>query len=523
MPSPSQIFTPLIRSIISEKDRYSFLRTLSKSFFENIPADELSVVLIDESSNLNRIWCACHRAGEIDINHDQTPVESNTGYYKKIFLQAEIFQKKANEPVVQWPIFLNTNYPAIAGLPVMSSDSVMGAVNAGRRNDFTDPELQLLQTYADLLSLSLLFYKTKNDYDSVNGRLNQIETDQAQLRERIGQADEIIDTGKSIMKQFNDWLTVLNNEGHQIPESTLQSLLAICGSMGQALSLLKPVSEFNEKLGLIDIKKFVDELKENLRLDIQQENLRGNSSGYLIEANYDAVLQSFINIFNQLKKTGSPVIGVTVQNERAHFLVTSGQNLPYYLMQQDGQSSTIPVQNPAIHIEMIKLRLLNAQVNFKNNGHVLDFDFVFPVVPNPTAVSDIESAAPVQQNDAVLKQILIVDDDDALRELLADILGSRGYHVTASSDGLRALELIHRENFSLVISDLEMPKINGVELAKRIKEIKSELPVAIITGWGNDLKEHSPYFDYVLPKPFNLSEVLQMVENCLTINTTDPS
>ena len=68
-----------------------------------------------------------------------------------------------------------------------------------------------------------------------------------------------------------------------------------------------------------------------------------------------------------------------------------------------------------------------------------------------------------------MEKILVVDDEQSLREVLSIMLKRAGYAVTSATDGEEAIELLHREIFDLVITDLRMPKIDGMEVLKAVK------------------------------------------------------
>ena len=82
-------------------------------------------------------------------------------------------------------------------------------------------------------------------------------------------------------------------------------------------------------------------------------------------------------------------------------------------------------------------------------------------------------------------KILIVDDEAIIRESLRDWLSDVGYHVLTAEDGPQALEIIEEERPGIVIADLVMPGMDGIELLKRAKEMSSNIEVIIITAYGS--------------------------------------
>ena len=82
--------------------------------------------------------------------------------------------------------------------------------------------------------------------------------------------------------------------------------------------------------------------------------------------------------------------------------------------------------------------------------------------------------------------ILLVDDESDVRKSLSGFLGKLGHKVTGASDGMDGLQKFHAGSFDLVITDVRMPRMDGLELMRRIKQIeRSSADVIIITGHGD--------------------------------------
>jgi two-component system, NtrC family, response regulator AtoC len=116
------------------------------------------------------------------------------------------------------------------------------------------------------------------------------------------------------------------------------------------------------------------------------------------------------------------------------------------------------------------------------------------------------------------KQILVVDDEPNLRRVLAALLDRDGYDVHTAEDGEQALEILKEHHIDMLLTDLRMPKIDGMELLRRALTIDEELPVVIITAHGTvdnaveALKTGA--FDYIT-KPFDQTEVRTIVKKAL--------
>jgi len=115
-------------------------------------------------------------------------------------------------------------------------------------------------------------------------------------------------------------------------------------------------------------------------------------------------------------------------------------------------------------------------------------------------------------------KILIVEDEKSMREVLKILLEGEGYEVTTASDGLEGISLIEKDIFDLIITDMKMPKADGFEVLKRIKEISPDTIVIMITAFGNtdtaiEAMKMGAY-DYIT-KPFNIEEIRLIVRKAI--------
>lgn len=88
-----------------------------------------------------------------------------------------------------------------------------------------------------------------------------------------------------------------------------------------------------------------------------------------------------------------------------------------------------------------------------------------------------------------LRKVLVVDDDPVVGKSIDRILSSRGYAVIAAAGGEEALDRLAREDYDVVYTDIKMPGMSGLEVARHIKESRPWMPVVIVTGYGNDENE----------------------------------
>ena len=107
-------------------------------------------------------------------------------------------------------------------------------------------------------------------------------------------------------------------------------------------------------------------------------------------------------------------------------------------------------------------------------------------------------------------RILVVDDEPGVREMLTDALNLQGYAVTAAGDGFEALKQLREGEFELVVSDINMPKVDGYELLERMRNLGDSTPVILLTARGEKADLARGFRvgadDYVT-KPFGLEEL----------------
>ncbi|MDF0715911.1 sigma-54 dependent transcriptional regulator [Muricauda sp. 334s03] len=119
-----------------------------------------------------------------------------------------------------------------------------------------------------------------------------------------------------------------------------------------------------------------------------------------------------------------------------------------------------------------------------------------------------------------MSKILVIEDESAIRRVLVKILAeeSDSYNVVEAEDGLTGMDIIKKEDFDLVLCDIKMPKMDGVEVLEAAKKIKPEIPFVMISGHGdldtavNTMRLGA--YDYI-SKPPDLNRLLTTVRNAL--------
>ncbi|GAC1586194.1 MAG: sigma-54 dependent transcriptional regulator [Ginsengibacter sp.] len=121
-----------------------------------------------------------------------------------------------------------------------------------------------------------------------------------------------------------------------------------------------------------------------------------------------------------------------------------------------------------------------------------------------------------------MPSILIIDDEKSIRKTLTEILGFEGYNITEAVDGEEGLSKFKDKNFDLVICDIKMPKLDGLEFLEKAKEVNGDVPIIMISGHGNietavDAVKKGAY-DYI-SKPPDLNRLLITLRNAMDKTT----
>ena len=128
------------------------------------------------------------------------------------------------------------------------------------------------------------------------------------------------------------------------------------------------------------------------------------------------------------------------------------------------------------------------------------------------------------ETECVDYKVLVVDDYAHIRQMLCEVLKDQGYHITTAPNGEVALEILSSHTFDLVITDLNMGRVNGIEVLKKAKSLSPQPRVIIATG-----NQEVTYViealrcnadDYLL-KPFRIADLLDRISQCLTKRAPD--
>src|SRR5687767_12439135 len=121
-----------------------------------------------------------------------------------------------------------------------------------------------------------------------------------------------------------------------------------------------------------------------------------------------------------------------------------------------------------------------------------------------------------------MADILIIDDEKAIRKTLTEILSFEGYKIEEAADGEEGLKKFKEKNYDVVLCDIKMPKLDGIEFLQKAGEINPDIPIIMISGHGNietavEAVKKGAY-DYI-SKPPDLNRLLITIRNAMDKGT----
>jgi DNA-binding NtrC family response regulator len=117
-----------------------------------------------------------------------------------------------------------------------------------------------------------------------------------------------------------------------------------------------------------------------------------------------------------------------------------------------------------------------------------------------------------------MSKVLVIDDDEMLLSLMQNILQMEGYTILSTADGPRGIAIYKEERPDVVLLDLGLPSMNGLEVLRKIRSFDDKAKVIVVTGYGSaesvEVAYRSGAWDFV-QKPFNNADVLRLIKTAI--------
>ncbi len=105
------------------------------------------------------------------------------------------------------------------------------------------------------------------------------------------------------------------------------------------------------------------------------------------------------------------------------------------------------------------------------------------------------------------KRILVIDDESSIRFLLREVVEDMGYHCLEAESAIKGIEMVEEENPNLIILDIQMPQMNGLEAIQKIRKINDKVPVFMLSAFShmeNVIENMGVDVQEFIPKPFDI-------------------
>lgn len=149
-----------------------------------------------------------------------------------------------------------------------------------------------------------------------------------------------------------------------------------------------------------------------------------------------------------------------------------------------------------------------------------EFEVFLPISREATRIDQVISTSDFLRGSG---RILLIDDEVQVVQVTGELLSSLGYEVTARTSAFSALSLFEEnpDGFDLILTDLTMPELTGVELSRKIKAIRSDLPVVLFTGYSDQVSQDDAVasgIDQFCMKPISLRELSRVIHKTLQLD-----
>lgn len=442
---------------------------------------------------------------------------------------------------------LLTGTRSLIWVPLIAKGRILGTLTVDRTapNTLTSEDLELMVTLGNQVAIAFDNAAAYAQIEEMNIGLESKVRERTAELERADRSRSLflshvshelrtpLTSVKGFVENLLDGLTGSLNEKQQ------RYLGRIVDNVGRLIRMINDLLDRTRietgQLALspteVDLERCIAEVVEQLRpLALEKEQLltaEYPASPVIVWADRDRLIQIVTNlVHNAIKFTqqeGLISVQVTThQTAQATICVRdSGSGIPpeflekvfdpFFRMEREPRGGS---KGLGLGLSIVKtlVDLHNGEIAVRSQPGVgTEFCVTLAVIP-------ASSPAPFGHL-TEKKRILVVDDDPDIRQLLQDRLSANGYDVETSLDGAQALTRLHEGDFSGVLLDIGIPRIDGLEVLRRVRQSNQHLPIVIITAAeSKDLAVRSISLGaqaYVL-KPFDPKELEQVVDHWFT-------
>ncbi|MBL7958640.1 response regulator [bacterium] len=533
----------LVRAIGIGMETGVISRYLAEKINQLLSAD---LVLITEYDSMEECFFSASeftfdKATLVSEDFEREKLTYGHSIYKNIqnTVQSYVYSS-AKSPDIQNSPFKNNTKQTFIVTPIISKDQIIGTLNVGftHNAELNKSTIYLIEELAWYLSICMGRDNNTKSLDQITKQLSVIEKDVHTLQDN----NSLRNLRREFLSDTRDQLIqIITNVGilcgieNQPSDAALSHTVDHLEKMTNVVNQLQS-NDFvldNSSHISVDIKSLIDEalfgieekaVKNNMFIKNTLFTNRITSCG-ITELNRNEFERILNNVLFELIDKSQPNSTIYFESSesesRIHIMMRNFQNNLSAGRHPEKKQKYQKRSELVFRIAKMLLSLNDIEFRFDVSA---DFEFSCEFIFKRANSARLLRTEEVLQNDIKVENesfnILVVDDDDTLSELMVDILESRNFRVSCCHDATSAIEEFKKHKFDLVITDLSLPKISGLELSSRVKDMNPAVPIIMVTGWTSEveqIKEKNLNIDFILSKPFNLIDLMGMVEGALKL------
>jgi signal transduction histidine kinase/ActR/RegA family two-component response regulator len=520
------------RAVVNTLDLNTILTTIAKQIRQVIQTDECTVFLHDDRENV-LVPAVCDARTYMDemLAVRLKPGEGITGAVA-LSGRGEIVNDAEADPRALTVPGTPPEQTALLCVPLISRERVLGVVTLSRigARGFQEEDLELATLFAGQCSAAIANARL---YESIKLAYDELRSTQAQLVQSA-KLNALGEMAGGVAHDFNNILAAILGRTQLLLQSVDDpGIRRQLGVVEQAAldgaQTVRRVQEFtrvrqDERFETLDLNRVLYGVVEltrpaweagakrrgvlvNLHLDLKASLTIAGAASELREVFTNLVL----NAVDAMPAGGD--LWITSADEGGGVRVQvrdSGMGMD--------QETRARVFDPFFTTKEVKGTGLGLSVAYgivkrhhgridvlSNPGTGTEFTLTFP-----TGVIPVEHGPSADGSAPLALRTLVADDEESVLTVLAEMLRGMGHQVTSALGGPAAIEVLRRETFDVVFTDLGMPEVNGWDLASVVKSRRPGCAVVLVSGWGFQLEEdaaQSRGVDRVMAKPFSFQDV----------------
>ncbi len=439
--------------------------------------------------------------------------------------------------------------PIAVSLPIRTRQAVLGVLNVTDRasgRQFGDDDLAFLSAMSTQLALAIERARFVEDLKRANDSLRSAQSE-LMFSERVKAIGEI---AAGVAHDYNNTLGALlarvqlalhKLSGPRADVALAVNDLKIAEKVAsQSAATIKRIQDFARRgvtapQAVLDVNELVSSAVEmtrpkwkdeceraGRRIDVElylgevppirgdQSDITQALSNLLLNA-VDAMPRGGTVRFRTVREGASVVIEISDEGEGIPEEIQERIFQPFYTTKSDGHGLGLSIVQSIVARHGGDIRLASRP------GLGTTFRMRLPADTGDAGAARV-TAARTAGTPARSARILLVDDLDDVRESCHEMLAAGGHSVTEAAGGREAISMIAPGKFDLIITDLGMPEVSGLEVAAEAKRVATGIPVILLSGWAVDQDEarvKDSGIDRVLPKPCPMADLLAAVDEIL--------